>query len=402
MISLKNAPRWLSVANALTGALFWLPVLMLFYGYKGVSMGDFFLIQGIASLMVFVLEVPSGYIGDIFSRKNTVVIGILAYAIGQIVWIFGYGFWCILLGEIIFSAAISLISGTLDAYFYDLLKKRRKEGAYHRKYAKMNMFQNLVLAISCFTGAFFYQFYGPLVPVVLTLICMVAALLICLMLPDVPESKRVVEENKSKWKDILDISKFAIKHSEIKWLMLFPAIYGLLTFILLWGLQSVMIVRDLPIFVFSLVIGINAVMRSGWSSISGFILERFNLSGSIKLQCLIIVAAMLSACVAEYVSVFGVYLCLGMMIVGCSSIVCTQISTSVLINHRIKSQERATVLSVSSMINRLFWGGGLLCLKPLFEEVGIAKAFMSMSLLLIPLLICGYNLYRMKLSTLKS
>ena len=114
MISLKSAPRWLSIAYAMHGMLFMLPTLMLFYAFKGVSMGDFFLIQGIYNLSVFVMEIPSGYIGDLFSRKKSLIMGVIFWIIGYLFWIFGSGFTFILIGELIFSSAIAFISGTYD------------------------------------------------------------------------------------------------------------------------------------------------------------------------------------------------------------------------------------------------------------------------------------------------
>ena len=91
MIPLRSAPRWLFIANAFVNMLFVLPVSVLFYEYKGVTIGDFFLIQGISRLFIFVMEVPTGYIGDIFSRKYTVVLGFTTWILGYLLWIFGYG-----------------------------------------------------------------------------------------------------------------------------------------------------------------------------------------------------------------------------------------------------------------------------------------------------------------------
>lgn len=401
MISVQSAPRWLSIANACKDALFFLPIVMLFYGYKGLSMGDFFLIQGIFSLAVFVLEIPTGYIGDLFSRKNTLIIGTISWIIGYLIWIYGNGFWAVLSGELIFAVAVSLISGTVEAYLYDLLKKRHKEGVFHKKYAKMKMLSNLSLTVATLTGAFIYQFMGETVPLWLSIFLLGTDIIILYLLPDVPESKRIVAEDKSKWQDILDISKYAMKHPEIKWLMLFPAVYGTLTLVLMWGLQSVMVAKELPVFVFSLIMGLNAFARTFWSGVSGKILEKINLSGIIKLESVLIIVSSLGACLSEYTSTTFTYLCLILMIMGSSSVVLSNISTSVLINHRIKSDERATILSVNSMVGRVFWAISMMALKPLFDTIGVGQTFMVSSLLLIPILICARHLYKMKLRTMK-
>lgn len=247
---------------------------MLYYGYKGVDIGDFFLIQGLSWLFVFVLEIPTGYIGDLFSRKNTVIIGSAIWILGYLCWILGFGFWWILSGELLFAVAISLVSGTIEAYLYDLLKKCHKEGKFHKKLAKMEAVSNFALMVATLLGAFIYQFFGPDNPILLSILGILICVIILLFLPDVPESKRLVEKDKSKWQDIIDITKYAVHHPQIKWLMLFPAFYGTLTLILMWGLQSVMIIQHIPVFMFSIVVGINAFMRTFWSAVSGKMLKK--------------------------------------------------------------------------------------------------------------------------------
>ena len=401
MISVKSAPRWLSIVNALTTMAFYSPILVLFFEYKGVGLGSFFLIQGIARLFIFITEIPTGYIGDIFSRKHTIISAFLMWIFGYLLWIFGYGFWFIICGEFFFSIAMALMSGTIEAYLYDLLKKRHKEEKYHLKLAKMETAENFTVLLSTLPGAFLYQFFGPTAPIWATMFCLLIGLIILVFLPDVPESKRLVAKDKSKWQDILDISKYAIKNKEIKWLMIFHAVYGTLTLAFWWGLQPIMIHQEIPVFVFGLVISMAAFMMTLWASISGKILEKFKLSGVIKILSVTIIVATGGACFAVYVPVWCTFICLFLTAIGSGSAAASKIVTSVLINHRIKSDERATVLSVRSMFSKIFTGLGLICLKPLFDNIGVGPTFMVSALLLIPILICARHLYKMNLKTMK-
>ena len=398
MIPLKSATRWLSIANGFYQMLFILPIAVLFYEYKGLSIGDFFLIQGLHRLFIFVIEVPTGYIGDIFSRKHTIVIGFLTWIFGYLLWIFGNGFWFILAGELIFSISIGLISGTTEAYLYDLLKKRHKEDKYHLKLAKMETIGNASLMFSTLAGAFIYQFMGPTAPIWGHLVCVVISVCICALLPDVPESKRIVAAEKSKMQDILDISKFAIKHPEIKWLMIFPAVYGTLTLVLWWGLQPVMMQQNVPIFMFSFVVGFGAFVRTFWSALSGKALDKFKLTGVLKILSCILIVASVAAAAAVYVPAWAVYICLFLMILGTGSIVLAKVATSVLVNHRIKSDERATVLSVKNMMDKALTGVGMVCLKPLFDTIGMGPTFMVSAVLLLPIILwSSCHLYKLHL-----
>ena len=56
MIALNRCMSVLYAIGFLKNMLFILPVLMLYYGYKGVTIGDFFLIQGLSQIVVFALR----------------------------------------------------------------------------------------------------------------------------------------------------------------------------------------------------------------------------------------------------------------------------------------------------------------------------------------------------------
>ncbi len=397
MISDKNAPRFLYAISFLLNMLFIVPVIMLFYGYKGVSMGDFFLIQGLSHLMIFVLEIPSGYISDVFSRKSTIIFGLLGWMSGYFSWIFGTGFWFILLGEILFAFGISLLSGTTEAYLYDILKRRKKEGLFHKKNAKFYSCAETGALVAALSGAFIYQAFGPDMTAWLSVFALLLALGIAAFLPDVPESRRQVAKEKSAWQDILDISKYAVKHPEIKWLMIFPAFYGSLTYLLMWGMQSVMTVAHIPVFMFSIIYGVNAFARTGWSAFSGVLLEKLGLNKIILLLCTAVFLAIFAAAVSTSVPYVFVYMCLGLMILGAASSKLSNLVTSALVNHRVQSDERATVLSVKSMVNRFMSAVCMMALKPLFDNFQVNQVFLIAMILLLPIYLSAHQLMKIKL-----
>ena len=55
-----------NIAAFLRSQLFLLPVLLFFYQENGLTVGDFYLIQGLIVFFAFLFEIPAGYLGDIF------------------------------------------------------------------------------------------------------------------------------------------------------------------------------------------------------------------------------------------------------------------------------------------------------------------------------------------------
>ena len=68
-------------------SFFWLsmiiaPIIVPFFESRGLSLAQVFYLQAIFALSVVLFEVPSGYIADVFGRKNALVSGSIFHGIG--------------------------------------------------------------------------------------------------------------------------------------------------------------------------------------------------------------------------------------------------------------------------------------------------------------------------------
>ena len=125
--SVKHALTLLKIGWFCRNFMLIVPVAVLVYTRKGISVGDFFLIQGIFRLAAFLFEIPSGYMSDVFSRKRVMILGNLFTLAGFMIIAMSYGFWALILGESLLGIAGALYSGTMEAYTYDLLKRNKTQ-----------------------------------------------------------------------------------------------------------------------------------------------------------------------------------------------------------------------------------------------------------------------------------
>ncbi len=398
MICVSLAPRFLIAARALRMMNFILPIMFLFYQDKGLTVGDVFLIQGLWAVSVFFLEVPSGYIGDICSRKTVIGISFLISVIANLLFGFGYGFWAILSGELLLGFSSALYSGTAEAYYHDLLRKKSKESKLHKKLAKLESFSMGALAVSTVSAGFLYARFGGDFCAFLTAAMSFMAFVIVCFLPNITDSRRVVAEGVSKIKDLLMIAKSTMKHPEIKWLILFPAIYGALTFVLMWGLQPVMIAKNVPTFLFGIMVGFNMFCRTGWAYASGVLLDTIKLKKTVVVLFGVLCVGTLSASIiTNFDAMIMVYALLGIMAVANSSQMAVEIITSTFVHHRIKSDERSTILSVKSMVSMMSSGILLILMKPLIDGVGLQMSFWICGALLLPIFVAMRHLLKLKI-----
>ncbi|OFW83384.1 MAG: hypothetical protein A2018_02705 [Alphaproteobacteria bacterium GWF2_58_20] len=398
-VTLEHAPALFRIARAISTLMFVLPVVVLFYQYKGLTTGDFFLLQGIFAFAVFVLEVPTGYIGDLFSRKKVIVASLFFWCAGYFVWYLFRGFFFVFLGELLFGIAAALLSGTGEAYVFDVLKKQGKEDSFLKEWGKFNTWSLAGMVFATFTGSIIYDRMGPDFTALLTVFVAGLSVVLALFLPDVPEVQRVVAQGKSKWQDILDISKYAATHREIKWLMLYPATFGTGTLILMWGMQPLMKHAEVPVFLFGVVVGINQFFRMGFSHFAHGLFHRFKTKGFSLLLFGVLMAGLAAAVALPEVRFRPlVYILLVLVAFAAASQISLRIVTSSMINHRIRSDERATVLSVSSMFSKAFNGVAMITLKFMIDGWSLSATFAVSGLVILTLTgIALAKLLRLKL-----
>ena len=398
MIPLTYAHRFLIAARFLQMMKFMLPVMALFYVDKGATVGDIFLIQGAWALSIFLLEIPSGYLGDLYARKTIVALSFFVGVLANLLMGYGYGFWVLLCGELLMGFSHALFSGTAEAYYHDLLKKRSKEGKVHKKLAKLESLSLVGLTIATLSAGFIYGWFGADACAYLTAFTSFIGFVIVCLLPNVKESRRVVADNVSKVKDLMTISKFAVKHPEIKWLILFPACYGALTFALLWGMQPMMMAYNVPVYLFGLVAGFNMFCRTGWAYFSGILLDKIRLRKTVRILFYTLCVGTISSIVIMLSPNMTVFYGLLMLIaIANASQIAIEIVTSNFVHHRIKSDERSTIISVKSMVAMMSSGTLMILMKPLIDFYGIQMSFVICGMLLLPIFIAMMHLLKLRI-----
>ena len=137
-----------------------LPVSFLFYLYNGLNLADFVFFQSIFYFTCLLSEIPAGYLGDIFPRKNILIFSYSLFLLRIILWLTMQGYWIILAGEILYGLSKACYRGVSDGYIYDWLKNNNISDKMLNKYGKYNFYMSAGCAISGILGALLYKFYG--------------------------------------------------------------------------------------------------------------------------------------------------------------------------------------------------------------------------------------------------
>ncbi len=129
-----------------------MPVVVLFYQENGLNMQDIFMLKSVYSLGIVVMEIPSGYLADVWGRKKTLLTGALLGATGFAMYSFSHGFWAFAVAELVLGIGYSFISGADSAMLYDTLKETAREKEYIKQEGRITSAGNFAEAFAGICG----------------------------------------------------------------------------------------------------------------------------------------------------------------------------------------------------------------------------------------------------------
>ncbi len=125
-----------------------MPIMLLFYKGNGMGTYELFVLKAIYSVAVVVMEIPSGWMADVWGRKKTLVLGSILGSLGFLIYSFSYGFLAFVVAEIVLGIGLSFISGADSAMLYDSLKADNKTEKYTREEGRITSAGNFAEAIA--------------------------------------------------------------------------------------------------------------------------------------------------------------------------------------------------------------------------------------------------------------
>lgn len=131
-----------------------MPVVVLFYQDNGMGMHEIFILKSIYSLAIVTLELPSGWMADVWGRKKTLLLGAVLGSAGFLMYSFSYGFWAFVAAEIVLGAGHSFVSGADSAMLYESLKADKKSDRYVKHEGQITSAGNFAEALAGIAAGF--------------------------------------------------------------------------------------------------------------------------------------------------------------------------------------------------------------------------------------------------------
>ena len=109
-----------------------MPIIVLFYEEHRLGLQDVFILKSVYSVAAVALEVPSGYLADVWGRKRCIVAGCVLFFGGYLCYSLTSTFAAFLVAEILLGIGQTMINGADSALLYDTSVHHGRENLYLR------------------------------------------------------------------------------------------------------------------------------------------------------------------------------------------------------------------------------------------------------------------------------
>lgn len=365
-----------NLALFLRAAILLSPVMLLFYQENGLSVQDLFFFQGIFYLTSIIMEFPAGYLSDLISRKQVMLISFVIFLGINFMWLFGHGYFVILLGEILFGVSKVLMDNAVSGYLYDYLITKNNNAGMAKYYGYLNFYLAMGTACAALFGTWLYVKFGS--PVVLKteiLIMFISIALICSM-PTIKNSKDKSNTLREKILEFKQTTVNIYQKDEIKYFIFYSGLLTAVSILFALSFQPLMQNAMVPVALF----GLAAFFNHGIRALSGAIVG--NRQGNFNIHKMII--PLYALYIAAFGLIFEILFCKNTaVVISLIFAICLVIGAQLIFTilhisrlHKfVTTNERGSLIAVNNFVSRSLAALALVCSKFFLYKTGMVSFY---------------------------
>ncbi|MCA9383631.1 MFS transporter [Candidatus Dojkabacteria bacterium] len=175
------------------------PLYTVMFGDFGISPLQISILLAFWSGTAMLLEIPSGVLADMFSRKALLIVAQFIRVVGYLAWIIFPTFWGFLFGFVCWGIKSALTSGTLQALIYDELNANGKNALYTKVLGKTKTMSFIAILCSSLLASIAIN-WGYSFVLTLSTLALVLSILSLVLIKSVPMIRSTGE---SKFLEVL-------------------------------------------------------------------------------------------------------------------------------------------------------------------------------------------------------
>ncbi|MGL4326146.1 MAG: MFS transporter [Tannerellaceae bacterium] len=219
-----------------------MPVIVLFYEKNGLTLQDIFMLKSVYSIAAVALEIPSGYLADVWGKKKCLLTGSILFFIGYLVYALTGSFQAFLVAEVLLGIGQTLVNGADSALLYDTTLHFKKQDLYLRYEGRIMMIGNFAEALAGIAGGLLAA-YSIRMPFYLQAVVAFSGIPAALFLKEYTSKLDI----KNPMKEIVRIVRYSlVTNKPLFYNIMFSGIIGAATLTMAWFVQPVLIDLKTP------------------------------------------------------------------------------------------------------------------------------------------------------------
>jgi len=245
MKTVRTNIRKLYAFSFLQMTLFPMAIITLFWkDHIGLSLTQILLLQGILSVVMVLMEYPSGYISDRIGYRVSLTLSALLGMTGWGIYTLATSFAHVMAAEILLGISLAFISGSDSALLYETLKAEGSEQEYARHQGRMSGFAQGGEALGAVFAGVIYA-YAPVLPFILQVGVWLLALLLT---RSMVEPARIISSPASHLAEALQSAHYAfVENKVLRYTILLNTFLGIASFYPVWLIQPYMQHAGVPL-----------------------------------------------------------------------------------------------------------------------------------------------------------
>jgi MFS family permease len=335
-------------------------IWMIYLAAKGMSLMELGLLESIFHITSFLMEVPTGMVADIYSRRTSRIIGRLFSVISVTILLTANNFYLFALSFIFSALSYNLESGAGDALVYDSLKELNRENDYMMIQGRQEVFFQVGQLTAYLVGGYLATKSYNMV-FTLTIIFGLISLIQSFSFtePDIKivrnKENNIISSIKSQFIQSYNVIK---NNNMLSFLILFCQLLLTFTTSMFFYLQNYLKNNNYSEFKIGIIFAVASLLSAGMAT------QVYKIERLIKEKGILILMPILSISCIWGIALTDYHYLFFIVMTIIESIIFVAVSDY--INKQVPSQNRATILSVASMVFSLF----MIIIFPLIGRIG--------------------------------
>lgn len=245
MTSILGGLRLLKIEMVITGTMLAMPIMVPFYHSIGMDQGQIGLSQAIFTVALLLINLPTGWLADRFSRRWSNVAGDFVATLGVLYYSQANNFTEVVIAEVLLGVSLAFSQGADGALLRAYTQLLDSSGRmFHQQYARLAIWQPLAQIVALMIGGVVGA-ANPRLAIALAAVPYAVGCLLSLCLRE--EGVRLVAKHRNPLRDMVRVAHESVGSDPyLRWLIIAYSVGREITHVMIWALTPLLLFSGVP------------------------------------------------------------------------------------------------------------------------------------------------------------